>query len=261
MIKMISAAASGLRAGAARMDRISGHITNTSTPAFKRGETTFAELARSAMAADSVSLNPGMPADQQSLAGGVRAMRSLTDFRQGSLMPAEHVFNLGIEGEGFLGAISPDGRQVLTRKGSFFFQASGMVTDENGYGLEMETYTDPATWDPEALTIGADGMITGRQGDQVTQLGRIALYGVTDTNTLLAERGGYYTAADPALVFAAGERPGATGTLVPYRLEGSNVDLMQELTDMIRTQRNFQANARAVTAADDMMNIFNSILS
>jgi len=138
--------------------------------------------------------------------------------------------------------------------------------DADGFKVRDDG-ADPAGWDDTAgdyiatmkltnISIGADGVITGtnRDTEENITIGQIAVADVPNANALENISEGYYKAKKNTGVITA-ELPGkgSTGSLEPGKLEMSNVDLAQEFTDMITTQRGFQANGRIITVTDEML--------
>lgn len=107
----------------------------------------------------------------------------------------------------------------------------------------------------EGITIGADGVITGAFTNGITQdLGRIAVANFENPAGLLDTGGGFFIPSNNSGIVSIGAAgTGAFAALAPGSLEMSNVDLSEEFTDMIVTQRGFQANARVITSSDELL--------
>ncbi len=261
MNKTMDIGRSGMQAHSIRVDRIAQNMANLETRGYKRAETTFGQLVRNAMQSDSVALSEDLPEDQRFGGSGVMALRSLTDFRQGPVEPTGHPLHLAIEGPGFFGVRDPQGTLLMTRQGDFRQDATGRIVDPSGYLLDIDPLPGqtleiaPGT----LLSMDEEGTVLAGEGQEKTPVGTLMLYGVTDPNMMLV-REGYYTVDNEDLLIRSAEEPEAFGQLRTGQLERSNVDLLQEMTDMIVSQRAYQLSSKVVAAADETMGIVGNLL-
>jgi flagellar basal-body rod protein FlgG len=260
MNKMLEIGRSGMNAHKVRLDRISGNLANLETTGYKRMETSFAELTRQAMGSDSVALSESLPVDQKYIGSGVKGIRALAAFSQGSIEASTDFFHFAIEGPGFFGVRDSDGQVTLTRRGAFRLNQDGIVTDDNGFALEMALTSDPKMWETGKMTLSEQGILYSDHGSDKLPLATIKLYDVTDHNLLLAKGQGYYASMSQEALIENASQPDAFGRLKAYSLERSNVSLLEEMTQLMMTQRAYQFNAKSVASADEMMNMVNQIL-
>lgn len=128
--------------------------------------------------------------------------------------------------------------------------ASGMVLDDTNFKqisiANFAEYTD--------VTIGADGIITGIKDDKVHELGAIPIARISNPEGLTMQGNSYYKAIkNTGEVNYALAGSNGVGALVTGALEMSNVDLAKEFTEMITTQRGYQANSRIISVVDEML--------
>lgn len=253
MTAALQIARSGLDALDMRMKTISNNLANVNTTGFKRDRASFATMmyqtAREAGAAAG--------GDQQYAAAlgtgtGVRVTGSERIHAQGALTPTDNALDLGVEGSGFFAVTRPDGTQAYTRDGAFKLDAEGRLVTASGERLNPEIIIpDGAT----AITIAPDGTVSASLAGtaEPQELGQIQLTRFLNPGGLLPLGGNLYGETAASGVAQAGA-PGADGTgqLRQGSLEGSNVSTVQELVDMIETQRAYEVNAKVINAADEM---------
>jgi len=168
--------------------------------------------------------------------------------------------DLAIEGEGFFQLQRPDGGIAYTRDGSFTLSEQGQLVTAAGYAL-MPGITIPQ--DASGIGISATGVVSidGPTGGAPVELGRIELVRFLNPNGLLSIGENAY-AETPA---SGQPMPGAPqdegfGRLMQGALESSNVEIVQEMTDMIAAQRAYEINAKAIRAGEEMMRETNDII-
>lgn len=270
MMRSMFAAVSALRNHQTRMDVIGNNIANVNTVAFKSSRVTFQDVFYQTLSGGTApSENQGGINPRQ--VGVGMAVNSIdTNFTQGNVEPTGFSTDIMIQGEGFF-VLSPeeDGSiKYYTRAGVFGFDAQGnlinksngmFVLDTDGKPINIENFSNI-----QSFKISSDGSITyiDENGEQVPDnpedAPKIALAKFANPEGLIKVGENLYqfdinadTEDEDNLISAPGT--GGRGTLVPGSLEMSNVDLAKEFTDMIITQRGYQANARTITTADEML--------
>ena len=256
MTSALQIARSGLDALDARMKTISNNLANVNTTGFKRDRANFATLMYQ------VTRPAGAPAggDAQYAAGlgtgtGVRIAGTERIHVQGALIQTDNALDLAVEGSGFFAVTRPDGSTAYTRDGSFKLDATGRVVTGNGDRLVPEiTIPDGA----QAVTIAPDGTVSATVAGATTELGQVQLTRFLNPAGLLPLGGNLYAETSASGAAQAGT-PGAdgTGAVRQGALEGSNVSTVQELVDMIETQRAYEVNAKVINAADEMARYVN----
>jgi flagellar basal-body rod protein FlgG len=258
MTSALQIARSGLDALDSRMMVISNNLANVNTTGFKRDRASFETLMYQ------VTRPAGAPAggDSQYAAGlgtgtGVRVAGSERIHIQGALTQTDNALDMAVEGAGFFQVARADGTLAYTRDGAFKLDATGRLVTGNGYRLSPElTLPDGAT----AVTIAPDGTISASLPGQTepAQLGQIQVARFLNPAGLqpLGENLYGESAASGAVQLGAGGVDGA-GVIRQGSLEASNVSTVQELVDMIETQRAYEVNAKVINAADEMAKYVN----
>ncbi len=250
------AGVAGLRSHQTMMDVVGNNISNVNTAGFKASRVTFQEaltqVVRGATAAGAAQ--GGVNPLQMGLGTRTGAIDGV--FGQGATQLTGRATDLAIQGEGFFN-VRLDGEDFFTRAGAFSWDSNGSLvgpsgeqvvgTDNNPIQVDVTAYRD--------VSIGADGTITGRDATgQPVELGAIRTASFTNPNGLTRVGGSLFTqslnSGAPAYN-GVGEDP--VGEIQAGTLEMSNVDLAQEFTNLILAQRGFQANARTITASDEML--------
>ena len=247
-------ARTGLDAQSSRMRVIANNLANVNTTGFKRDRATFETLAYQTMTA------PGAPASAEnryatglSLGSGVQMTGTARVNSQGALATTDNPLDLAIEGDGFFQVTMPDGTIGYTRSGNFNLSAEGQIVTSDGMPIQ------PAIQVPEGaqtITVGADGTVSAQLAGETepTQLGQIELARFVNPSGLAAKGGNLFT--ETAASGAAQVGPAAIdgrGSLRQGMLEGSNVNVVQELVDMIETQRAYEVNSKMISATDEML--------
>jgi flagellar basal-body rod protein FlgG len=251
-------ARSGLEALDARLRTISNNLANANTVGFKRDRAAFETLLYQA------ERPAGAPAGAEqrfgmglSTGAGVRVAGTERIHAQGGMTLTGNALDLAVEGEGLFEVLLPDGSSAYTRAGAFTRDAEGRIVTPQGHVVQPEVQVpDGAT----AITVGPDGTVSAQLAGEVEpqELGRFAL--VTFINPAGLEPVGENLFRESA---ASGQpqqgNPGEIGfgRLRQGALEASNVSTVQELVDMIETQRAYEINSKVIQAADEMMRYVN----
>ncbi|MBR9857012.1 MAG: flagellar basal-body rod protein FlgG [Oceanisphaera sp.] len=244
----------GLSAQDAKMTAISNNLANVNTVGFKRDRVAFEDLFYQ------VQRQPGAAADQQNqipsgiqMGNGVKVVGTQKVFTTGNFQNTGQELDLAIVGQGFFQIERPNGELVYTRNGQFHRNSEGMMV--NAEGLPMV----PQVEIPEnaiGITVGSNGTVTASLAGQADpqELGLITLANFTNPAGLEAMGGNLYrqtAASGEPIEGQAGDD--ALGMLKQGTLEGSNVNVVEEMVDMITTQRAYEMNAKVVSAADQML--------
>lgn len=272
MLRSMYAGVSGLRSHQTMMDTVGHNIANVNTTGFKTSRTTFAESMVQTMRGATGAVEPGGGDGQggvnpYQLGLGARVAGTDQTMNQGALQDTGRGTDLAINGEGFFVVEDGEGgERSFTRHGAFSIDEEGSLVDSAGrlvldenedpvniYEDAAGTDIDPA--DLRSFSIGDDGTITGvdSAGDAV-DLGQIALATFANPEGLERVGGSQYVPTEnsgEAVLGVPGD--GVGGSLQAGALEGSNVDLAQEFTNLIIAQRGFQANSRSITTSDEML--------
>jgi len=261
MFNGLKIGSSGMRTAQNVMDNVADQIANAATSGYKKKQVDFTSLLMNKIGDTQVELS--VNSKDIGINIGSKAVLSKTDFRQGGIAPSEGDFHMAVEGKGFFGVVTKEGNLVLTRNGGFHMNADFSITDDAGNQLSMETYLPQNQWpDGSKLNINEEGFITTVDVEnQIVGLGRVIVYSPENNDELISLGEGKYTQTNGLALFNSVDNPDRTfGDIRHKAIENSNVDTLQSMTDMLTTQRAYQANARSTTTADTMLDVINQIL-
>ena len=252
MIRAYANFYSGITAHLRSLEQTADNLANVNTPAFKRAEVSFNDLLYYRLQEKRMptAAAPETPPPQGG--SGARAAELVPFFEQGSIVEGGRPFDLASDGQGFFRVFRQDGTAAYTRHGSFYLDRAGRLV--TGQGDILDLPFSLAGYRGETVEIAPTGVVTAQNeaGETVT-LGVIPLYRFVNTAGLQKTRSGQFLPTEASGEPLAGT-PGLNGfgSLRQYCLEGSNVDLGLEMIQLIMAQRALQANARGMTAADEL---------
>jgi len=253
--------ASGMAAQQRMIDVIANNLANVNTTAFKRSRVNFEDVLYETLEGSRVVNYQGAQTVAPVQVGkGVRVGAIMRLDSQGAPEVTDRPLDLAIEGDGYLQVQRPDGTTAYTRDGSLTISDQGQLTTSDGY-LVLPGVTVPQ--DASNLTISANGTVSVQQGSstQAVEIGRLELARFLNPSGLLAlgenELQATPASGDPILGYAQDD---GFGTITQGSLETSNVEIVQEMTDMIAAQRAYEINAKAITSAETMMQATNDII-
>jgi flagellar basal-body rod protein FlgG len=254
MIRSLWIAKTGMEGQQTKLDTISNNLANVGTNGFKRGGVVFDDLMyqnlrpAGAASAEQTTLPTGL---QVGL--GTRVAASTRNFGQGALQQSASNLDVAIKGNGFFQVQLPDGSTAYTRDGAFQLDAAGQIVTAAGYAVQPGI-TIPAN--ASNVTIGQDGTVSALLPGQSTPqaLGQIQIASFVNPSGLDPRGGNLYgeTAAS-GTPQAGAPGTGALGALQQGFVEGSNVNVVEELVAMIATQRAYELNSKAITTSDQML--------
>lgn len=262
--KGIYTALSGSLAQSLKMDTIANNIANANTAGFKRDQQVFNEYLNSFEKEQEVNTVPRNLASIESfyhMNGGdqaaVNAKGTFTDFSQGSLKNTGNPLDLAIEGKGFFEVLTPQGVR-LTRAGNFTLNGTGQLVTKDGYPVLKAPQAGAEAGANAADAASRILQITGREvhisdtGEVIEgtdNLGQLSVVNALNPDSLQKIGNNNYGFKDnmaPQLVQVT------TPAIRSGFVEGSNVNIVQEMTDMITTQRAFESTQKAIHAYDSM---------
>jgi len=284
MMRSLYSGVAGLRTHQTKMDVVGNNISNVNTYAYKSQRATFRDLYYQTTRASSNGVNA------MQLGYGAQVGSIDTLHMRAGYSPTDRPMDVYIDGEGFITVADPNGGEMYTRVGALSFMpikdsttGSYKLVDINGnpilgcnatitastpptstipgidpatsliaspVGVEVEKFADYTN-----ISIGADGIITGiDKTGTVLQLGAIAIAKISNPEGLTMQGNSYFKAINNTGVISYNKASkNGVGGLVTGALEMSNVDLAKEFTDMITTQRGYQANSRIISVVDEML--------
>ena len=280
MLRSLISGVSGIQQFQEKMDVIGNNIANVNTTGFKSARVdfadTFSDTLRSSSAASGTS--SGTPGIQIGTGVALSAIRNI--YTQGALARTGYATDVAVSGDGFFIVRDPvNNTSYATRAGDFRLDANNFLTNDNG--LHVQGFTDsglttrgdividatdrPATIDPTAtmtsFSIDTEGKIKVKMSDGSEYArGQILLQRFSDPQSLQKEGANLYSGIGSAGPLGGNSSPvsqapgtNGLGRIQDGALELSNVDLASEFTEMITTQRAFQASARIITTSDEML--------
>ena len=254
MIRSLWIAKTGMEGQQTKLDAIANNLANTGTNGYKRGGVVFEDLMYQNLrqAGSATSDQSTLPTGLQ-VGLGVRAAGTTRNFGQGALQQTANNLDMAIKGQGFFQIQLPDGSTGYTRDGAFQVDANGQLVTSAGYPVQPGI-TIPAN--AQNVSVAGDGTVTASVPGQVAPQGLGQLQLVSFVNPAgLDPRGGNLYGETAASGTPNAGAPGANGlgSLQQGFVEGSNVNVIEELVSMIATQRAYELNSKAVQTSDQML--------
>ncbi len=254
MIRSLWISKTGLDAQQTQLDVISNNLANVNTNGFKRARAVFEDLLYQTLR------QPGAQSSQQTqlpsglqLGTGVRPVATEKIFTQGNLAQTGNPLDIAIQGAGFFQVLLPDGTTAYTRDGSFQVNNQGALVTSSGYPVQPAVTIPP---NAVTVTIGHDGTVSVTQAgsSSPSQVGSLQLVNFINPAGLQSRGENLYleTASSGT---PSTNAPGTNGlgTLSQGYVETSNVNVVEELVNMIQTQRAYEINSKAITTSDQML--------
>lgn len=243
MIPSIDISVSGISRHQVRLDVISNNIANVNTTGFKSGRANFKDMLYQAMEPNR-SFQKG---------NGVTISDVSNNFAQGVIQPTGRNLDLAIRGSGFFGVMDDNGKLKFTRDGSFYFDQDGYLVNSSGLKIvdDDESEIEINDINLKEVTINQNGEIFV---DNQSESKKIGLFNFTNLSGLIKVGDNLYSDSEVSGELLAGI-PGEEGfgEILSGALELSNTDLTDEMANLIITQRGYQANAKAFTTADEVL--------
>lgn len=251
-------ARTGLDAQDMRMRVISNNLANVNTTGFKKDRAAFETLAYQTVTTPGAqSTSETKYATGLNLGTGVKIQGTARIDTQGSFQSTNNSLDLALDGDGYFQVQMPGGTLGYTRAGNFSRSPEGLMITSEGYQVQPGiTVPEGAT----AITIGTDGTVSATIPGQTTpsELGQIQVASFPNASGLLSKGDNYLveTAASGAANLGVAGQDGR-GNVRQGQLEGSNVNVVEELVDMIETQRAYEVNSKMISATDEMLKYVN----
>ncbi len=253
--KGIYSAVSGAMAQSSRLDTIANNLANVNTTSFKKDRQVFSEYLSANEKPNDVVQVPRVTASIESfydMQGGdnayVNPAGTFTNFEQGALKSTGSAMDMAIEGKGFFEVLTPQGVR-WTRNGSFQVDGNGRLTTKEGYPVLRDGQNDPAQ---RVINVGSRNLTVSQAGDIYeggNLAGRLSVVEFMNMDELQKIGSSMYQlkANSQGVPFAARETKVHQGFV-----EGSNVNVVEEMTDMITANRVFEATQQTIKAHDQM---------
>lgn len=254
-------AKTGLEAQQNRLSVVSNNLANVNTTGFKRARAVFEDLLYQNLrqAGGQSSQETELPTGL-TLGTGVRTVATQKLHTQGNVIQTNNPFDMSIQGRGFFQVLRPNGQVAYSRNGEFQVNAAGQLVTSSGYRVQPDIVI------PEnalSVTIGLDGVVSVSQPDNPApaQVGIIQIADFVNPAGLqpVGENLFLETAASGAPTVANPDSNNL-GSLIQGSIESSNVNVVEELVNMIETQRAYEMNSKAISTADQMLQYVNNNL-
>lgn len=260
-MRSLDIGATGMLAQQLNVEVISHNIANMNTTAYTRRRAEFQDLLYQNLrrvGSDSSDTGTIVPAGVQ-IGLGVKTAAVYRITEQGNLTLTENTFDLAINGDGYFQVQLPNGDTAYSRAGSFQISADGEIVTADGFTVEPAISIPPDAVD---VTVNASGQVLVQQDGQVTpsNVGQLQLAIFSNEAGLLAIGDNLFLET-PASGTPTTGNPGSpgTGTIQQGFLETSNVNVVEEITNLITAQRAYEMNSKVIETSDQMMSTLNNI--
>jgi flagellar basal-body rod protein FlgG len=260
MQRSLFIAATGMEAQRLSIDVISNNLANVNTTGFKKSRADFQELiyqgirAAGASSAEGVELPTGIQVGLGVQPAAVQKM-----FQQGDFVSTGNNLDLVIEGQGFFQIVKPDGEIAYTRSGALKLNSEGNIVNSDGYALEPSVTIPPSALQ---ITITQDGNVSVMQAGSPApvQVGQIELAQFINPGGLNALGKNLFSPTSASGEATTGN-PGSDGlgAINQGFLELSNVNVVEEMVNMIVSQRAYELNSKVVQTSDEMLATANNL--
>jgi flagellar basal-body rod protein FlgG len=260
MIRALWTASTGMSVQQTNLDVIANNIANVNTNGFKRSRADFQDLIYQTLRLQGAKSEGGntVPTGVQIGLGAMLASVQKV-FQQGDYQKTENELDLAIEGNGFIQVTMPSGETAYTRAGALKSDAEGRIVTTDGYPITPNITVPAQTLN---LSVEGDGTISAQiQGQSAPQqIGTLELAVFSNPTGLRAIGKNLFLQTDASGAPTTGA-PGQSGigTILQGYLEGSNVNIMQEMINLIVGQRAYEVNSKAIQAADEMLQMANNL--
>lgn len=237
-----------------QLDVIANNLANVSTNGFKRSRAVFEDLLYQTLR------QPGAQSSQQTqlpsglqIGTGVHPVATVKNFTQGNIQQTGNPLDVAIQGNGFFQVLQADGTTAYTRDGSFQVDNQGALVTSSGYHIQPQI-TIPAS--SLSVTIGQDGTVSVMQAGSAkpTQVGTLQLVNfINPTGLQSAGENLYLETASSGTPSANTPGTNGLGRLSSGNVETSNVNVVEEMVNMIQTQRAYEINSKAISTSDQML--------
>lgn len=263
MMRALWTAATGMTGQQMNVDTISNNLSNVNTTAFKKDRVEFKDLMYSQMSRG-YNIDSENAAAPMQVGFGAAPSATLKDFSTGSFSGSENPTDLAIDGNGFFTLQDDKGDMLYTKDGSFKISTiddERVLVNSQGYPVLDESGEIISLHDFEAdeLVVAADGSVSFNVDGNVTDAGvKIGVVQFANPTGLQSIGNNNYVSTE-ASGSPVWETDDNRSTVLQNYLEGSNVDLVDEMVNLIVAQRAYEINSKIVQASDDMLSQANNL--
>jgi flagellar basal-body rod protein FlgG len=258
MIESLSIGASGMHAQQSQIDVIANNLANVNTMGFKKSRVDFEDLMYREMGRTQGSALPGLDLERP-VGSGVGVSSTGKIFTTGEVKSTERSLDLAIQGKGFFEVVLPDNSYAYTRNGAMRIDRDGYLASADGYRLSGLIQVPN---DAEEIVIQSDGQVLAQVVDEsdLVEIGSIDLISFVNDGGLNPLGDNLYQPSEnsgDAYYGIPGEE--GFGSVQQGFLEASNVNLVEEMTQMMLAQRTYEINSKVVQASDELLSIVNNL--
>jgi flagellar basal-body rod protein FlgG len=260
MMRSLFIAATGMEAQKLNIDVISNNLANVNTTGFKKSRADFQDLLYQTIRMPGATSAEGSQIPSGIQVGmGVKPVAVQKIFQQGDFVQTGNNLDMVIEGDGFFQILLPDGTTAYTRSGAFKLDSEGRIVNSDGYPLEPGITIPSNT---TGISISADGRVSVTQPGVATptQIGQIELANFINPGGLNALGKNLFqqtaSSGDPT---TGNPATNGLGSVTQGFIELSNVNIVEEMVNMIASQRAYEINSKSIQASDQMLQVANSL--
>ena len=261
MLRALYSSASGMESQQMNLDVIANNLANVNTTGFKKAKIEFQDLLYQTKRAAGAESGPGTQVPTSLQVGhGARPVSTAKIFTAGEIMNTGERLDLAIHGNGFFKVTLADGTNAFTRDGGFKLSQEGELVTSQGLLLQPQIVIPP---EAASITVGTDGTVSVEleNGGGNQQLGQIQIARFINGAGLEALGQNLFretTSSGAPIILVPGEQ--GAGEIAQGMLEASNVNVVEELVNMIETQRAYEINSKAISSVDSMLRFLNQNL-
>jgi len=260
MLRSLTTAATGMIGQQLNIDVISNNIANINTTGYKKVRAEFQDLLSQTLKAPGAQISQGTNQPVGIQVGlGTRTSATSRDFTEGAFRATGGKLDIAIEGDGFFQVQLDDGTIGYTRDGSLKIDGNGQLTTSDGFIIQPQITIPNNAQD---ITITPDGRISAKTPGQteLTEIGTLTLVKFANPSGLSAIGKNLYsgTLASGAPIEGTPNQEGF-GSVQQGFLEGSNVQIVEELINLIQAERAFESNSKIIKTSDEMLRTANNM--
>ena len=259
MLDSLYIAATGMHAEQSQIDTIANNLANLNTTAFKKSRVSFDDLLYRTAVVSSSEIDQFEDSAKVGMGSSVGSINK--NFANGDLKATNNPLDVAISGKGFIEVLLDNGEPAYTRNGALAVNEQGYLQTMNGYQLAAKIQLPP---DATEVFIRENGTVEARidNSEDLLEVGQIDMVSFLNDSSLNPVGDNLFIATEESgqpMYSTAGED--GAGTLKQGFLEGSNVDLVEEMMNLVVAQRAYEVNSQIVKATDEMLRISNNLRS
>ncbi|MFL0251612.1 flagellar hook-basal body complex protein [Clostridium neuense] len=254
MFRIMWNGTSGMYAEQEKMDAVSNNLANMNTVGYKTQQVSFDDLLYGDL---SKSKYPVTNGKTQYAGTGVKANEWLRNNTEGPLTETDRKTDFAINGDGYFRVTKADGSKAYERNGQFAIDNTGKLVDSSGNVLDIQYNVDPNSVDfkDDNIVLAQNGEIGIRVSDsEIRDVGKVNLYNVVGDDAMASIGNNLFVPKAGAQVSVV-----ANPSIEQGWVEGSNVDVATEFTDMIVAQRAYEFSSKSLKTGDEMWQLVNNL--